>query len=501
MKYKFKNIFANLSDVFYTKMLPEKFVQSPQLLHFNDGLGSLLNIDHNDFQTNLQKWIEAEIEGCESLAMVYAGHQFGHYVPRLGDGRALLLAQIEAQDRKLYDLQLKGSGLTPYSRMGDGRAVLRSCIREYLCGEAMHRLGIPTTRALALITTGENVLREEVELGSLILRVAKSHIRFGHFEYFYYTRQHEALKTLADHVIENYFPEINLVENKEKISTKSAESFAQNKYHNSPEESFAENKYHKFLEQVITSTATTIAKWQASGFCHGVMNTDNMSILGDTIDYGPYGFLENYDPNWICNHSDISGRYAYQEQPAIANWNIYALSFALQPLIPLAESAKISQNFLRQFEEKYNELMRQKIAVNQDEIWQDLLKIMEEARADYTLTFANLSKAISGDEALFLKLFGDNKNIKLWLKNYQQTIKKFSVEEIKTRLEKANPRYILRNWVLQTAIDDMQRNPQSTSFDEIFAMIKNPFTENNLYEKYATIAPQNYRNLSVSCSS
>ncbi|MSP34100.1 MAG: YdiU family protein [Rickettsiales bacterium] len=474
MKYKFKNLFSNLSAIFYTKMLPEKFVQSPQLMHFNDELGSFLNIDRNDFQTNLQKWIEAEIEGCESLAMVYAGHQFGHYVPRLGDGRALLLAQIEARDHKLYDLQLKGSGLTPYSRMGDGRAVLRSCIREYLCGEAMYHLGVQTTRALALIATGENVLREEVEMGSMILRVAKSHIRFGHFEYFYYTGQHEALKTLADHVIENYFPQLNA----------------------------AENKYEKFLQQVITLTATMIAKWQAIGFCHGVMNTDNMSILGDTIDYGPYGFLENYDPHWICNHSDNSGRYAYQEQPIIANWNIYALSFALQPLIPLEESAKIAQNFFSEFEAQYFELMRQKIGFTKDksvdEIWQNLLQIMREEKVDYTLTFVNLAKTVEGNRSSFLKLFKNKNKIEFWLENYLQIVQKDQALDL---MRKINPQYILRNWVLQTAIEKMQREADNTAFEELFAMIKNPFTENYLYKKYAVTAPENYRDLSVSCSS
>lgn len=424
----FKNIFAKLPPNFYTKMRAEKFVQNPQLLHFNDELADLLNIDRTSFEKNIQKWIEAEIEGFDPLAMVYAGHQFGHYVPRLGDGRALLLTQILGKDGVLYDLQLKGSGLTPYSRMGDGRAVLRSSIREYLCSEAMHHLGIPSTRALALIATNEKVLREEIEPGAMIIRVARSHIRFGHFEYFYYSNQHDALKILADHVIENYFPQLNSVP----------------------------NKYEEFLKQVVTLTATMIAKWQAIGFCHGVMNTDNMSILGDTIDYGPFGFLENFDPSWICNHSDHHGRYAYQEQPKIAAWNLYALAFALQPLVSLEISGKICEGFFTEFQEKYSALMRQKIGDEGDEIWQELLQKMQKEKADYTLTFANLSKK--------------------------------------------NPRYILRNWVLQKVIEDAKKSDLAR-LNEVFEMIKNPFAYNQRYEKYAKSAPQEYRDLCVSCSS
>ncbi len=471
------NIFAKLPSAFYTKMKAQKFVQNPQLLHFNDIVGSLVNIERTEFEKNLKKYIEAEIEGFEPLAMTYAGHQFGHFVSRLGDGRALLLAQIIGEDKKLYDLQLKGSGLTPYSRMGDGRAVLRSSIREYLCGEAMHNLGIKTTRALALIKTNEDVQREEIEPGAMILRVARSHIRFGHFEYFYYSNQHEALKILVDHVIENYFSHLKN----------------------------SKNKYHQFLQEVVKATATTIAQWQACGFCHGVMNTDNMSILGDTLDYGPFGFLENYDPTWICNHSDYSGRYAYDQQPQVAAWNIYALCFALQPIISLEESAKIAQEFLKIYEETYANLMRQKIGLQDkksDGVWQNLLIIMQQEKTDYTLTFSNLTKAVEGDESSFLELFDKKEIAQKWLKNYLEIIKEFSVQKDALQLmQKTNPRYILRNWLLQNVIEDVQEKGDMSSFVEIFAMIKNPFTENKNYEKYAKTAPQKYQDLCVSCSS
>ena len=246
-----------------------------------------------------------------------------------------------------------------------------------------------------------------------------------------------------------------------------------------------------------------------------------MSILGETIDYGPFGFLEEYNPHHICNHSDYSGRYAYNQQPTIANWNIYALCFALQPLISLEESAKIAQNFFKEFAEKYYELMRQKIGFAQDEsadeIWQNLLQIMQEEKADYTLTFSNLAKAVEGDKSTFLKLFKNKNKIEFWLENYLQVLEKNEAQEdVKNKAEsaiknhknsalnlmkKTNPRYILRNWVLQNAIDEVSENLDGSKLDELFAMIKNPFAENNLYEKYAATAPENYRNLSVSCSS
>jgi uncharacterized protein YdiU (UPF0061 family) len=248
-----------------------------------------------------------------------------------------------------------------------------------------------------------------------------------------------------------------------------------------------------------------IAKWQAFGFCHGVMNTDNMSILGETLDYGPYGFLENYDPTWICNHSDHSGRYAYDQQPQVAEWNIYALCFALQPIISMEESAKIMQEFLKIYEENYKNLMRQKIGLQNkksDSVWQNLLVIMQQEKTDYTLTFSNLIKAVEGDESSFIGLFNTKEIVQKWFKNYLETISKFSSKkEVLQLMQKTNPRYILRNWVLQNVIEDVQEEADMASFNEVFAMIKNPFTENKNYEKYARTAPQKYQDLCVSCSS
>src|SRR5687767_3805903 len=234
------------------------------------------------------------LPGSEPLAMLYAGHQFGAYVPQLGDGRAILLGEVRNGRGERWDLHLKGCGRTPYSRMGDGRAVLRSTIREYLCGEAMHGLGIPTTRALCIIGTDLRVQRETVEPGALLVRMAPSHVRFGSFEVFYYRGQHEHLRTLADYVIADHYP--HLAEEKDK--------------------------YARFLREVSVRTARLIAQWQAVGWAHGVMNTDNMSVLGITLDYGPYGFMDAYDPGFIPNHSDDYGRYSFHAQPAIAQWNV-----------------------------------------------------------------------------------------------------------------------------------------------------------------------------------
>jgi uncharacterized protein YdiU (UPF0061 family) len=282
---QFDNSYARLPETFWSPHQPAP-LEDHFLVHFNKKAADLIELDHE--QANRPDFVDiissaSPLPGYESIAACYAGHQFGHYVPRLGDGRAILLGEVKTDANRKWDLQLKGGGLTLYSRDGDGRAVLRSTIREYLCSEAMHGLGIPTTRALCITGSNDEVYREKIETGAMLLRMAPSHVRFGSFEYFYYRQQLDDLKTLADYVVTGHFP--HLV-NKE-------------------------NPYLSLLKEVINSTAKLIAQWQSVGFAHGVMNTDNMSILGLTLDYGPYGFLDNYDPGYICNHSDHHGRYAF----------------------------------------------------------------------------------------------------------------------------------------------------------------------------------------------
>jgi uncharacterized protein YdiU (UPF0061 family) len=473
MPLKFNNIYSHLPQQFYSKVKKEKITDQPILLHFNQDLGKLLDFDQEiltDFKS-LKNWVgDGDIAGSNPLAMVYAGHQFGQYVTRLGDGRALLIGQVIATNDRLYDLYLKGSGITPYSRMGDGRAVLRSSIREYLACEAMYNLGIPTTRCLALIATNKSVIRERIEPGAIVIRVAESHIRFGHFEYFHYHQDYENVKILANHVIENYYPHL-LKEN---------------------------NKYHLWLEEIVKNTALMIAKWQAIGFCHGVMNTDNMSILGLTLDYGPFGFMESYNPDFICNHSDYSGRYAYNQQPQIAHWNLYALAYALQSLIKLEEAIAIIEAFGPLFSDFYSKEMCLKLGFEENKpeiiiLWSDLLKIMAEFGTDYTLTFYDLKNSEE-----FLKHFQHHEKALKWLERYQKAL---ICNKLANQPNNYNPRYILRNWVAEETIRKIEDKNDLTALEKMMIMLASPFEVKDKYEQYAAFASSTLKNLCVSCSS
>ena len=313
LAFNFENSYARLPEVFFRRVAPQP-LRGAFLLSVNADALALLDLPAEAASAPefLEFFSGAKLlSGAEPIAAAYAGHQFGVYVPQLGDGRAILLGEAIDKRGGRWDLQLKGAGLTPFSRMGDGRAVLRSCIREYLCSEAMHGLGIPTTRALCLIGSDEPVRRETIEKGAALVRMSPSHVRFGSFEYFYYRNQPEQVRQLADYTLALHFPDL--------LETP--------------------QPYAAFFQEVVTRTARLMAQWQAVGFAHGVMNTDNMSILGLTLDYGPFGFLDEYDAGYICNHSDHTGRYAFGAQPQIGFWNLACLAQALSPVLP--ESAAI----------------------------------------------------------------------------------------------------------------------------------------------------------------
>lgn len=305
----FTHRFSDLPSAFFTYVTPQP-LDNTRWVVWNGELAKQFGLPESANEELLNVFAgQNEFASFAPLAMKYAGHQFGVYNPDLGDGRGLLLAEMQHQNGTWFDIHLKGAGLTPYSRMGDGRAVLRSTIREYLCSEAMAGLGIPTTRALGMMDSDTPVYREKMEYGALLIRIAETHIRFGHFEHFFYTNQLSEQKYLADKVIEWYFPDCLEVE----------------------------KPYAAMFETIVEKTSVMIAYWQAYGFAHGVMNTDNMSILGQTFDYGPFGFLDDYDPNYICNHSDYQGRYAFEQQPRIALWNLSALAHSLSALVQREE--------------------------------------------------------------------------------------------------------------------------------------------------------------------
>src|SRR5574337_848819 len=366
----FDNSYARLPEAFYARLNPTPFSSTPFLVHANRAAAELIDLDPAELARPEFAGLfggSMLAPGMEPLAMLYSGHQFGVYVPQLGDGRAILLGEVKNDRGERWDLHLKGAGMTPFSRDGDGRAVLRSTIREYLCSEAMHGLGIPTTRALCIVGSDEKVYREQVETGATLLRMAPSHVRFGTFEIFYYRKQYDHLTVLADYVIANHYPHLAV----------------------------ATDKYARFFAEVTERTANLIAQWQAVGWAHGVMNTDNMSILGITLDYGPFGFMDDYDAGFICNHSDHNGRYAFNQQPLIGLWNLSCLAQALLPLVPKEELKAALDRYTPVCEARYMELMRAKVGLIDEqeedaELIHDLLALMHQHHADYTIFFRAL---------------------------------------------------------------------------------------------------------------
>ncbi len=481
----FDNTYARLPEVFYERVKPTSF-PNPYVVSLNPSAADLLDLDHSEF-TRLdfpEYFCGAKLlPGSDPIAMLYSGHQFGHYVPQLGDGRAILLGEVRNQNGERWDLQLKGAGLTRFSRDGDGRAVLRSTIREYLCGEAMHGLGIPTTRSLCIVAGEEIVLRERPEPGAMLLRMAPSHVRFGSFEVFFYRRQHDYLKILADYVIDLHYPHVRE----------------------------ADNPYVCLLHEVAVRTGHLVAQWQAVGWAHGVLNTDNMSILGLTLDYGPYGFMERYDPTFICNHSDHHGRYAFQNQPDIGYWNIRALAQALSPFTDEKDVRGAPEVYEQAMLEKYAELMRAKLGLveshpGDDKLVTDLLNLMDSSRVDYTNLFRALGDFQQDtltvnlglrDRFLHREAFDD------WAGRYCERLlaEKSQDEERKVRMDRVNPKYVLRNHLAERAIQQATREHDYSEIDRLRELLSHPFQEQPGMEDYALPSPEGSPPVIVSCSS
>lgn len=406
--------------------------------------------------------------------MCYAGHQFGYFVPRLGDGRAINLGKVNGQN-----LQLKGSGQTRYSRQGDGRAVLRSSIREYLMSEAMHGLGIATSRALALIGSETDVAREKWEKGAIVLRLSPTWVRFGTFEFFNAKGEHKRLQKLADYVI--------------------AESFSHLKNE--------EGVYLKMYAEIVKNTATTMAKWQSVGFNHGVMNTDNMSIDGRTIDYGPFAFLDDYDKEYICNHADQEGRYSFKNQPGIAHWNLTQLAKALSPIINYDAGLEIlDEVFGVTYESVYSEIMYAKMGLesqeeNDKELFSWLLGALQSATIDYTDFFRKLSR-FHGDKTEILDICVYRDSLEEWLEAYNLRLEKEKLpQELRhQKMLHVNPKYILKNHILQEAIEKAQKKDFSMVHD-LLRVAQAPFDEHGELEYLCKPTPMEAKNIKLSCSS
>ncbi|PUA42756.1 YdiU family protein [Pseudomonas protegens] len=479
----FDNRFARLGDAFSTHVLPEP-LDNPRLVAASPAAMALLDLDPAVAESPVfaelfgghKLWAEAE-----PRAMVYSGHQFGSYNPQLGDGRGLLLGEVYNQAGEHWDLHLKGAGQTPYSRMGDGRAVLRSSIREFLASEALHALGIPSSRALCVIGSDTPVWREKQERGAMVLRLAPSHVRFGHFEYFYYTKKPEQQKQLGEHVLALHFPEC--LEQPEP--------------------------YLAMFREIVERNAELIAKWQAYGFCHGVMNTDNMSILGITFDFGPFAFLDDFDAHFICNHSDDQGRYSFSNQVPVGQWNLSALAQALTPFISVEALRESLGLFLPLYQAHYLDLMRRRLGFTQAEdddqkLVERLLQLMQNSGVDYSLFFRHL-----GDQAPEQALarlrddFVDRDGFDAWAEQYRERVARDPIQGQdlrRQRMHAVNPLYILRNYLAQKAIDAAESGDYS-QVRRLHQVLSRPFEEQEGMQGYAERPPEWGKHLEISCSS
>jgi uncharacterized protein YdiU (UPF0061 family) len=457
----FANTYARLPERFYARLNPTP-VAGPRLIKLNTQLAEQLGLDPDDLTADMLAGNHVP-DGAEPMALAYAGHQFGNFVPRLGDGRANLLGEVNGRD-----IQLKGAGRTPFSRGGDGRAALGPVLREYLISEAMHAFGIPTTRALAAVATGETVMRETGLPGAIVTRVAASHIRVGTFQYFAARQDTDGVRTLADYAIARHYPGVT--------------------------------GYRAFLEAVIARQAELIARWLLVGFIHGVMNTDNCSIAGETIDYGPCAFMDEYDPATVFSSIDQQGRYAYGNQPRIAMWNLARLAETLLPLLSddEAQAVEIAQECLagfgRTFEAAYFGGLRRKLGLSVERdgdnaLVQDLLTAMAKNQADFTLTFRGLCNAAVKPErdAAVRDLFTDPSAYDEWAARWRQRLAfEFETPEARRDAMRAvNPAYIPRNHNVEAALNAAIERDDYAPFEELLAVVTKPFDDQPGFARYA----------------
>ena len=495
---QWSNRFAGLSESFYTRLAPTPLPE-PYPIHVSEAAAALLGLTGDELSTDKLTEVltgNRSVAGADPLASVYSGHQFGQWAGQLGDGRAILLGEARpAGDTHApgWEIQLKGAGQTPYSRFADGRAVLRSSIREYLCSEAMHALGVPTTRALSITGSDYPIVRETVETAAVVARLAPSFIRFGHFEHFYYGRDEDNLQRLTQFVIDHYFPECR----------------------------DRDNPAQAMLAAVADRTALLIAQWQSIGFCHGVMNTDNMSILGLTIDYGPFGFLDGFDRGHICNHTDQAGRYSYQNQPQIGHWNCFALAQALLPLIGSVDDAKDAlADYQAVYQREYDRRMNAKIGLSavqsgDADLVKDLLDILQQGRVDFTVFFRAMvncagASGCHDDPTTWQQatracrdLVIDRPGFDQWLGRYEKRLDQ-DPQAPGGRAERArshNPAIVLRNHLAQTAIEQASTK-NFAPLQQLAQALGQPYADPEPSQRhFAALPPDWAASLSVSCSS
>src|ERR1700761_6783202 len=486
--FPFQNTYAALPANFFARVAPTP-VAAPRLVKLNRALAVHLGLDPE----LLARPEGAEIlagkrvpDGADPIAMAYAGHQFGQFVPQLGDGRAILLGEVIDADGVRRDIQLKGSGPTPFSRRGDGRAALGPVLREYIVSEAMAALGIPTTRSLAAVVTGENVMRETMLPGAVLTRVASSHIRVGTFQFFAARGDTDGVRRLADHVIARHYPD------------------AAN----------AERPYHALLAGVIARQAELIARWLLVGFIHGVMNTDNCSISGETIDYGPCAFMDQYDPAAVFSSIDEQGRYAYANQPRIALWNLTRLAECLLPLFAseqekaIAEAQEILNGFPEKFTAAYQAGLRSKIGLftmrdGDEALVQDLLDAMAKNQADFTLTFRRLADAAqdSKNDGAVAQLFADPAAFDEWAVRWRQRIadEPQSADERRNAMRAVNPAFIPRNHRIEAIIEAAVVSDDYAPFEELLTVLAKPFEDQPEFADYAEPPQPEQRVLQTFC--
>ncbi|MBT3921958.1 MAG: YdiU family protein [Nitrospina sp.] len=478
----FRNRFTELGPEFYQAKSPDP-VTDPYLIDFSPSAAQLIDLapDEEENKDFLDRFSgNCPLEGAQPLAMAYSGHQFGSYNPRLGDGRGLLLGEVQNQKQEIWDIHLKGAGPTRFARGFDGRATLQSSIREHLASEALNGLGIPTTRSLAIIGIRELIYRQRPELAAILVRLADSHIRFGSFEFFHYTGQAQNVKRLLEFAIESYYPDI-------------------------AQES---DRYRIFFQRTVQRTAKLIAKWQSVGFIHGVMNTDNMCITGTTFDYGPYGFMDRFVASHTPNHSDTHGRYAYSQQSEIGFWNLNKLAETLVPLVGAENLEEEMKQYQPTFNRFYREEMGDKLGLaildsEFTQLVQKMFHLLQDLQLDYTNFFRFLADYPGTSRS-------QNNELRSWLNQYLELAKRegISQEERKVEMDSVNPKFILRNHLIQSALDKALKESDFSEIKRLRIILENPYqTQPEIFEKfridaeyYSQDTPESFLSQQTSCS-